>query len=367
MMPRSIWILKHRREGDLAQMRHLAGMLREERGDDGSSPWAVEEKQLVFRAPGMVRLTSAAYWLLDRKKSDVLGPPWPDAIMVAERTAAWVAKALKARTGDKAKIIVLGRPAGRIAASDLILTTAQYGLPRAPNVVALPVPLANSPCAPAEEREALLQRMAGKPRPWIGVLVGGSVPPDELDERAVEQITKAARGKALDSGGSLMVLTSPRTGRSNEEHIRRYLHAADFFEPWGAKAKLNLYRAVLAEADYFLVTSDSISMSTEALSTGKPVSVFMLAQKFSLGLRIAAALNRSAGIAVASPARIWKPVSLLFNNGILEAPPDRPQFFRELVAQGVLAIYPDVPAQAGARLADEAGAAALAAVRKLLA
>jgi len=115
------------------------------------------------------------------------------------------------------------------------------------------------------------------------------------------------------------------------------------------------------------VTSDSISMTAEALSTGKPVSVFMLAQKFPLGLRIAAALNRSAGIAVASPAQIWKPVSLLFGNGILEAPADRRQFFRELVAQGVLAIYPDFPARAGAKLANEAGAAALAAVKKLLA
>jgi hypothetical protein len=37
------------------------------------------------------------------------------------------------------------------------------------------------------------------------------------------------------------------------------------------------------------------------------------------------------------------------------------------VAQGVLAIYPDFPAQSGAKLADEASAAALAAVKKLLA
>ena len=78
-------------------------------------------------------------------------------------------------------------------------------------------------------------------------------------------------------------------------------------------------------------------------------------------------VTSSAGIAVASPAQIWKPVSLLFGNGILEAPADRRQFFRELVAQGVLAIYPDFPARAGAKLANEAGAAALAAVKKLLA
>jgi uncharacterized protein len=366
MPRRSIWLLKHRRGGDLAQMRHLASTLRDGPGDDGSPSWAVEEKQLVFRSPKLVRLSSAAYWLLDREKSDRLEPPWPDAIVVAERTAAWVAKALKAWTGDRTKIIAVGRPAGQTASLDLILTTAQYGLPAAQNVVTLPLPLATSPTAPAGERNALLQRMAGKPRPWIAVLIGGSVPPDQLDERAVTQIAEAARDKARESGGSLIVLTSPRTGRRCEEDIRRSLHATDLLLPWSAAAKPNLYGAVLAEADFFLVTSDSISMTTEALSTGKPVSVFMLPQKVSIGLRIATALNRSAGIAVASPAWMWNLVSLLFRNGILEAPPDRPRFHRDLVARGVLAIYPEFPSQSGAKLADEASATAVSAVKKIL-
>jgi mitochondrial fission protein ELM1 len=367
MPRRSLWLLKHRRGGDLAQMRHLAAMLCEGPGDEGSSSWAVEEKQLVFRFPKLVRLSSAAYWLLDSEKSDRLDQPWPDAIIVAERTAAWVAKALKARAGDQTKIIAVGRPAGQIASFDLILATAQYGLPAAQNVVTLPLPLATSSSARSEEREILLRRMAGKPRPWIAVLIGGSVPPDQLDERAVTQIAEAAHRRVRESGGSLMVLTSPRTGRRCEEDIRRSLHATDLLLAWNAAAKPNLYGAVLAEADFFLVTSDSISMTAEALSTGKPVSVVMLPQKFSLGLRFASALNQSAGIAVASPAPMWKLVSFLFQNGILEAPPDRPRFHRELAARGVLAIYPEFPSRSGAKLADEASAAAVSAVKKLLA
>jgi len=364
---RSIWLLKHRRGGDLAQMRNLASMLCNGPGDEGSASWAVEEKQLVFHYPKLVHLPSAAHWLLDRERSDSLDPPWPDAIVVAEKIAAWVARALKVRTGDQTKVIVLGRPAGQITPFDLILTTAQYGLPAAQNVVTLPLPLATSPSAPAEERQALLQHMAGKPRPWIAVLIGGSVPPDGLDEKAIAQITEAAHRKALESGGSLMVLTGPRTGRRCEEDIRRSLREADLLQLWTTESKPNLYKATLAEADYFLVTSDSVSMTVEALSTGKPVSVFMLPQKFPPGLRIASALNTSAGIAVARPAQIWKLISLLFRNGILEAPPDRPRFYRDLVARGVLAIYPDFPARSGAKLADEAGATALSAVKKLLA
>lgn len=359
--------MKHRRAGDLAQMRNLAAMLRSAPGDGGASNWVVEEKQLVFRHPKLVRLACAARWLLDREKSDSLDQPWPDAIVVAEAVATWIASALKARTGDRTKVIVLGRPAGQIAPFDLILTTAQYDLPAAPNVVKLALPLATSPSASAEERQELLQRMAGRPRPWIVVLIGGSVPPDRLDKRAVTQIAQAALSEARASGGSLIVLTSPRTGRSCEEDLRRLLHAADLLQLWTTMTGPNLYGAVLAEGDRFAVTSDSVSMTVEAINTGKPVAVFILPQRTPVAMRISSALNRSAGLAVSRPAQIWQLVSVLFKSGILEAPANRLDFYRELVNRGVLAIYPDYPARSDARLFDEAGTAALSAVKELLA
>src|SRR5262245_61753349 len=286
MRQRSLWLLKHRRTGDLAQMRNLAAMFRDGHGDDGASTWTVEEKQLVFRWPKAADFAPAARWLLDQKESDSLAPPWPDAIIVAEASAASVAKALKARAGDRTRVIVLGRPAGEITTFDLILTTAQYGLPAAPNVVTLPLPLATSPVASAEERNMLLERMAGKPRPWIAVLIGGSVPPDDLDRKAITQIAEAARSKAQESGGSCIVLTSPRTGKTCDDVIRRLMSDADLLQLWTEASTPNLYRPVISEADLFLVTSDSISMTVEALSTGKPVSVFMLPQEAPVGRRI---------------------------------------------------------------------------------
>ena len=277
MPQRSIWLLKHRRAGDLAQMRNLAAMLRDGQGDGGASTWTVEEKQLAFRGPNIVHLAPTASWLLDPKGSDSLAPPWPDAIVAAEASAASVAKSLKAQAGDRTKVIVVGRPAGEIATFDLILTTAQYRLPAAPNVVTLPLPLATSPLASAEERRLLLERMAGKPRPWIAVLIGGSVPPDGLDRKAITQIGEAARSKAQESRGSYIVLTSPRTGKACDDVIRESLSDADLLQLWTDATTPNLYRAVVAEADFFIVTSDSVSMTVEALNSGKPVSVFMRA------------------------------------------------------------------------------------------
>ncbi|MBI2717634.1 MAG: mitochondrial fission ELM1 family protein [Rhizobiales bacterium] len=349
-----IWLLKHRRAGDLAQMRYLADLLRGVPGGDGAADWIVEEKQLVFRHPKLVRIPSLARWLLDRQRSDRLDPPWPDAIVVAEGIAAWVARDLKARSNDRTRIIVLGRPSGQIAPFDLILTTAQYNLPVARNVVRLPLPLATSPPASAEERQALQRRMAGRPRPWIVVLIGGSVPPDSLDKGSIAQIADAAGSEARQSGGSLIVLTSPRTGRRCEEDVGKLLHA-DLLQLWTSTTEPNCYRAALAEGDRFVVTSDSVSMTVEAINTGKPVSVFILPQQTPIAMRFSSALNRAGGLAV------------LFASGLLQAPADRQHLYRELVNRGVLAIYPEYPAPHDAKLLDEAGAAALSAVKALLA
>jgi mitochondrial fission protein ELM1 len=366
MGQRSIWLLKHRRVGDLAQMRNLAALLREGHGDDGASTWAVEEKQLVFRSPELAKFAPAARWLLDKERSDSLVPPWPDAMVVAEASAASVARALKARAGDRTKLIVVGRPAGEIASFDLVLTTAQYGLPAGPNVVTLPLPLATSPPASAEERKLLLERMTGKPRPWIAVLIGGSVPPDCLDGKAIAQIAEAARRKAQESGGSYVVMTSPRTGKSCDEAVEALMPDADFLQLWTGTTKPNLYQAVMAEADFFLVTSDSISMTVEALHTGKPVSIFMLPQESPTSRRIVSALNRSAGIAVKSPRHLWRLVAPLFASGIVDVPAHRVEFYRGLITRDVLAAYPRFPARSAAEVGEEARAAAVSAIRRLL-
>jgi uncharacterized protein len=367
MRQRSLWLLKHRRAGDLAQMRNLAAMFCDGRGDDGAATWTVEEKQLVFRWPKLADFAPAARWLLDRKASDSLAPPWPDAIVVAEASAASVAKALKARAGDRTKVIVLGRPAGEITTFDLILTTAQYGLPAAPNVVTLPLPLATSSMASVEERNALLERMAGKPRPWIAVLIGGSVPPDGLNKKAITQIAEAARREAQERGGACLVLTSPRTGKTCDDFIKGLMSDADLLQLWTEATTPNLYRALMAEADLFLVTSDSVSMTVEALNTGRPVSVFMLPQEAPIGRSIVSALNRSAGIAVRSPNPMWRLVSLMFASGVLEEPADRQVFYRGLIARDVLAVYPRFPARPAAEVAEEANARAVSAIKRLLA
>ena len=147
-----IWILSRGRKGDLDQMLALAK----------ASGWDYEAKHLRFAGPEIPLLSR----LLLQNGNDVLTPPWPDFVLCAEASPSVIARAIRRASGGKTRAVCLGRPAGSAAGFDLVITTAQYRVPPAANVVELSMPLAADAGAEAE---------AGGPVPEgvIALLVGG--------------------------------------------------------------------------------------------------------------------------------------------------------------------------------------------------
>jgi mitochondrial fission protein ELM1 len=86
--------------------------------------------------------------------------------------------------------------------------------------------------------------------------------------RLADQLIAAAR----DCGGGLAVTISRRTGDENARILRDHLQAVPLFF-WDGMGE-NPYLGLLGLADAFVVTSDSVSMVSEACATGKPVHVF---------------------------------------------------------------------------------------------
>ncbi len=152
------------------------------------------------------------------------------------------------------------------------MTTPQYGLPSAPNVLDILLPLNRpDPAAMAAAAEAWAPRLAHLPRPWTAVLVGGRSVPYRMDASAGAALVAAADAARL--GGSLLVTTSPRTPPAAADAIAAALPQPYFLHRWTPGAE-NPYLAFLGLADAFLVTADSASMLAEAASTGRPVDVF---------------------------------------------------------------------------------------------
>jgi mitochondrial fission protein ELM1 len=294
--------------------------------------WPTVLKILAFRPPNVPLL---ARLLLDRARSAPLEPPWPDLVLCAEARTSVIARAIKRKSAGKTRIVCLGRPAGSPTGFDLVLTTAQYRLPKAPNVVELSLPIA---AGSSESATAIPSRHVVEEqdlaRPVIAVLVGGTSPPEILDEPTAETLARHLAEHIRGSGGTLLVTTSPRTSRRASLALERSIQVPHIIHQW-REEDADSYRRFLQLADEIVVTSDSVSMVADALATGKPVSVYRLPQKWALKHRATEWLFKQAWSAPHCP--FWlKPVKWLLDRGVIEARADRMLLFIRLAREGRL-------------------------------
>src|SRR5262249_3189047 len=107
----------------------------------GTFDWSVETRRV---SPELRRRTKG---LLPRLACEAelaaagLTPPWPDLIIGCGRAAAIIAQAIKPLSGGRMVHVQVGPLSPHPARFDLILTTAQYGIPPADNVAPLTLPI----------------------------------------------------------------------------------------------------------------------------------------------------------------------------------------------------------------------------------
>lgn len=319
MSARTVWILTHRRTGDRQQMQKLVDAL----------GWPGTVKHLVFRPPNVPFL---ARLLLDRARSDRLVEPWPDLVLCAEACTSVIARAIKRKSNGRVKLVCLGRPAGSPAEFDLVLTTAQYRLPKAGNIVELALPLVMDAAPEAASED--VSGIADLARPVTTVLVGGTALPERLDGEAAAALARDLLAQAQKCDGTLLVVTSPRTSAAAGEALARAIPAPHIVHLWRKEGD-NPYRRFLACADAIVVTGDSVSMVADALATGKDVSVYRLPRRWTFTHGVTERLFERVS---AGPHCPWwlRPVKILFDKGLIEARADRPRLFDRLVAEGRL-------------------------------
>lgn len=279
-------MLASKRAGDATQVLGLAEAL----------GWPFEMKQLHFRRSNLFlappfTLSDAG---IDRRRSPPLAAPWPDLVLASGRENEPVARWIRRESGDRARIVQVGRPWGPIATYDLVVTTPQYRLPTRANVLHNTAPLHRV----TGERLSIASRqwaarLAELPRPMIAILVGGHSGPYALTRRGGERLAEEASILAARQGGSLVVTTSARTPEPARKALERELDCPHFFYRWQRGDADNPYFAFLALADEIIVTADSMSMVTEAVATGKRVHLFDLGEGWgSMRSRAAKPENR---------------------------------------------------------------------------
>lgn len=205
---------------------------------------------------------------------DPIAPPWPDLLIGTGRSSIAPSLAVRKLSGGRTFTVQIQDPQIGARHFDLVVVPNHDRL-RGPNVIATRGALHHvTPAALAAAAERFGPQLAHLPRPRVAVLVGG----DNGVYRLTPDImaTLAARLAALCErhGAGLMVTPSRRTGAENEKVLREAL-AGRPAVVWDGTGE-NPYFGYLGLADFVVVTCDSVSMVSEAASTGKPVYVVEL-------------------------------------------------------------------------------------------
>jgi mitochondrial fission protein ELM1 len=198
-----------------------------------------------------------------------LEPPFPDLVLAAGRKAIAAARYIRRASAGKTFTVFVQDP--RVAATNFdLVAVPEHDSLRGSNVVvtkAAPNRITNKKLQMAMEKFPAFENLK---KPRIAVLVGGNSKAYTMTPEIMRNL--AHKLKTLDAG--LMITTSRRTGAENEMILKNVLKDTGAWI-WDNQGE-NPYFAMLGWADYILVTADSVSMLSEACTTGKPVYMINL-------------------------------------------------------------------------------------------
>jgi mitochondrial fission protein ELM1 len=199
---------------------------------------------------------------------------WPDILIASSRSAAPVAKEIKRQSNGHTFTIFLQNPYISPENFDVVIAP-QHDKLNHPHVISTLFPFH---CVTPEALETahkhydkLLSTLSSKK---VAVLLGGKTRHYQMTPSTMEMYGVQLRNIAKRQSIGYMVTASRRTDEKCFEAFKLGLGSAPRFIFDGTGE--NPYMGFLAHADIIIVTADSVSMISEAVSTGKPVYLLEL-------------------------------------------------------------------------------------------
>ncbi|MBP2313324.1 mitochondrial fission ELM1 family protein [Azospirillum soli] len=205
---------------------------------------------------------------------DPIRPPWPDLLIGTGRQS--IAPSLAARKLSHGRTFTVQIQDPQLSPRNFdTVVVPRHDRLRGANVLVTRGALHRvTPKILAEAGERHAARLAHLPHPRIAVLIGGNNGVYALTPTIMSDVADKLAALSRAHGAGLMVTPSRRTGTDNEAILRARLSGLPA-EVWDGTGE-NPYFAYLSLADAIVVTCDSVSMTSEACSTGKPVYVIDL-------------------------------------------------------------------------------------------
>ncbi len=220
------------------------------------------------------RLGFAALGGLTAEAKAGLKPPWPEIVIAAGRRLAPVARAIKRKCAGAARLVQIMDPGRGFGAFDLVAVPRHDRCRARKNLfetTGAPNRVTTAKLSAGAERWR--SKCAELPEPLIALLLGGSTRRRPFGPELAAALGRKASALAAGAGGSLLVLTSRRSGTDAIEALAGAVDVPAHIHRFG-QGRENPYYGFLGLADAIIVTGDSMSMCSEACTTGKPVYIF---------------------------------------------------------------------------------------------
>ncbi|HET9811294.1 MAG TPA: ELM1/GtrOC1 family putative glycosyltransferase [Sphingomicrobium sp.] len=288
MSAEPVWVLLGPHVGDNNQLLRLAGEL--------GLPFRTIELRynpIHLLQPELLGPTLAS---LDRDSASRIQPPWPRLVLGSGHRSVPIALAIRDLSGGSARLVRLGNPRFDPAAFDLVVTTPQYRVVDAPNVIRLETAIGTAPkVEPAREEAQWLDKLQ---RPHRLLLIGGGTFMWKLEPLFLDAAASTLRAKP---GGSVVAVSSGRTDPAAMTAVAKALRGSEHGLVWG---RFPRYPVVLNDADEIYVTADSVAMVSDAIATGKPVGL-VLPTKTLAGRLFYALEKLGISVPVRDVRRFW--------------------------------------------------------------
>ena len=274
-----VWALLGAHRGDNNQVLALAEAL--------GIPF--EPKMLEFNRPSDLPPASlgATFASLDKASRALVEGDPPDLVISTGRRIVPVVRELRRRSQGRTRSVHLGYPRVSPHHFDLVVPTPEYPVPDAPNVVRIPFALSPKPASVEGSEVEALMRLPSPRRLFVlgGPTLYWELPVDDMVAALRKLIARTA------DGGSLLVVGSPRTPGPLMAAITAEMGAATIPKLLAPVEGPPSYRALVEAADEIFITADSVAMTADAVSTGKPVGIVPIA-KSALGRAIMSVADR---------------------------------------------------------------------------
>jgi mitochondrial fission protein ELM1 len=245
--------------------------------------WAVTTGEIGMRsqarglaqavADEVVELTVEKVWPWP---SPPPAPPWPDImISCGRRSVRW---ALAAKRASQGRIVAVHVQDPRRASSafDFVVAMEHDDIRPGANVIKVATALHDLTSGGLEAAaEAWRARLEPLGHPLVGVCVGGTLRGRAFSLDDADRLIEALESVRRGANAAFAITPSRRTPPDVIDRLKSAFGTDSRTFVWDLQGD-NPYRGILALADRLVVTSDSVSMISEALSAPHPVEVFDL-------------------------------------------------------------------------------------------